>query len=434
MTIKVARSRTLLAGLLSLCLLCLGGMPAHAACAGASTPDCGSTPTPAFDTSGQLWLAYVDGGHVWLTRSDDLGASFETARQVNHEPEEIWADGENRPMLAFGTGGEVFVAWTRRNGAPYGGDIRFARSADGGLSFEAPRTVNDDGLLTSHRFVSMAASPSGALYLAWLDKRDQVAAQAGDRPYVGAALYYTVSTDGGRSFAVNRKVADHSCECCRVALAADGDAGMRVLWRHVFEAGTVRDHAISTLLPEGAATVQRATWDDWRLEGCPHHGPALTEGEGGHHLAWFSNGEQGRGVLYGFFDAASGQTRHTRILDARPNGGHPAIAARGEALSLVWLSFDGVGMNVRLAQSADRGRHWREARVLATSAGAADHPVLLWRGDELFLSWHTALEGYRLLPVPAPEKQAARSPAPAMTEPATPMPAKPGHDGQGHQR
>jgi hypothetical protein len=52
--------------------------------------------------------------------------------------------------------------------------------------------------------------------------------------YRGAAIYAAVSTDGGRSFAPEVRVADYSCECCRIALAADRDGAPIALWRHVF--------------------------------------------------------------------------------------------------------------------------------------------------------------------------------------------------------
>lgn len=380
------------------------GVPAFAACEDlAPSPSCGAAPSALFTPDGTLWVSFVDAGHVWLSRSTDQGRSFSTASRVNTEPEKIYADGENRPVIGMGRDDTLFVAWTRDTEAAYSGDIRFTRSRDGGASFEAVRTINDDGLLTSHRFVALRTARDGTLYLAWLDKRDQVAALAEGKNYAGAALYYTLSTDNGASFLPNRKVADHSCECCRIALADADDGAVQAFWRHLFEDGAVRDHAIVRLDRAGDAQLQRATQDDWRIEGCPHHGPALQASETGWHLAWFSNGKRQRGVLYGHFDKATGSTQGVQTLDAQPAGGHPAILAQGKQLWVVWKRFDGRHMQLMLSQSSDAGTSWSTPRALLQTSGAADHPQLLAEGRQAWLAWHTADEGYRLLPLdPAP--------------------------------
>ncbi|MEN8180020.1 MAG: hypothetical protein ABFS39_15570 [Pseudomonadota bacterium] len=62
------------------------------------SPHCGQTPTPAFDKQGRLWLAFAQHGHVYLTHSDDLGASFSPPLAVNRTPEPISSDGENQPQ------------------------------------------------------------------------------------------------------------------------------------------------------------------------------------------------------------------------------------------------------------------------------------------------------------------------------------------------
>lgn len=376
--------------------------PVQADCgAAAPTPHCGSTPSLQFDAEGRLWAVFVSGEQVWLSSSRDLGEHWETAVAVNDSSEPIYADGENRPVLALDNTGGIFVAWTRRNAEAYSGDIRFARSLDGGASFGPVRTVNDDGLLTSHRFVSLTRTPSGVLYLAWLDKRDLVAAQAEGRDYVGAALYYTLSQDAGASFIVNRKVADNSCECCRIALAPDGKDTAAVFWRQVFDDGRVRDHAIAQLALDAAHNFARATQDDWQLDGCPHHGPALSVAEDGVHLAWFTNGTQQQGVVYGYRAAGAAQTTQVRVLDARPAGGHPVVHASGDQVQVLWTSYDGEAMRLLRAVSTDAGRRWQDAQVVLSTQGASDHPFILQLDEKVWAGWQTADEGLRLLPLQA---------------------------------
>ncbi|MCB1953923.1 MAG: exo-alpha-sialidase, partial [Rhodocyclaceae bacterium] len=191
--------------------------------------------------------------------------------------------------------------------------VRFARSLDGGRHFDEPLTVNDDHAPISHRFDAMARDGRGRIYLTWLDKRDLSAAQAGGTDYAGAAVYYAVSEDNGASFTANRRLVDHSCECCRIAVDVDPDDRLVVLWRHVFPVD-LRDHAIARLDSDAATTdvrPVRATDDGWRIDGCPHHGPDLSlsklAGQAHRaHITWFTQGDKNRGLYYGRYDLDRG--------------------------------------------------------------------------------------------------------------------------------
>ncbi len=111
--------------------------------------------TAAFDARGRLWLATVEDGHVVLRHSNDMGKTFSVLVRVNPASERIAADGENRPKLAFGKHGEVYVSWTQSLDVPFAGHVRFAYSRDGGATFSPPVTVNDDRAPISHRFDSL---------------------------------------------------------------------------------------------------------------------------------------------------------------------------------------------------------------------------------------------------------------------------------------
>ena len=225
----------------------------------------------AFDARGGLWAVAVEGPHVVLRRSMDVGNSWSAARRVNAAAEPIGAEGDARPKIALGAGGEVYVTWTRPLGKPYTGEIRFARSLDAGRSFGMPLTVHGDRQEITHRFDALTVARDGKLFIAWIDKRDPVKA---GKAYRGAAVYFAVSDNRGASFRGDYKLADHSCECCRIALLPRGDGSVLALWRHVFEPN-VRDHALALMHADGCATgLRRATFDDWAVDVCPQHGPS----------------------------------------------------------------------------------------------------------------------------------------------------------------
>lgn len=405
--------------LLSLCLpLTLHAASGHGGHAGAAaslvpacqggvalpSPHCGRTPTAAFDAHGRLWLVFSQNGHLYLTRSDDLGQTFEPPLAINRVPEQIADDGENRPKLLLGSAGEVYVSWTLKTPGRYSGDVRFARSLDGGASFDPPLTVNDDRALISHRFDSLVSDSRGRLYIVWLDKRDLAAATAAGDEYAGAAVYFAVSADRGASFAGNRKLVDHSCECCRIALDVDADDRVVVLWRHVYPVN-LRDHAIARIVPDSAPIAMqpvRATDDGWQVDGCPHHGPDLSlsraaDANGKAHITWFTQGTKNRGLMYGRYDLDAGRLELQQSIDAAAAASRPQVLATAQRVWRAWKGFDGEATVLMVSDSADEGATWLPARAVARTSSGSDHPDLLAAGGAVYLSWHTQAEGYRLI-------------------------------------
>ncbi|MCK9283194.1 MAG: exo-alpha-sialidase [Rhodocyclaceae bacterium] len=339
----------------------------------------------AISPAGALWLIGLDAsGQLYTQTSDDLGHHWQAPRTLDIGGDTVSAEGENRPKIAFGADGNVVIAYTRPLSRPYTGEIRMLRSVDGGERFSAPATVHRDRQLITHRFESIAFDRRGVLHTVWIDKRDQAA--AGKAGYRGAAIYRNESRDGGASFGPDIKLADHSCECCRIALAPAPGGGMAAFWRHVF-APEIRDHAFAVLGTEAAAPV-RATEDDWTLAACPHHGPAIAVAErGGYHAVWF--GER----------AGQAAVRYGRLgNDGRPAGApldipdayaeHADIAARDGMLVIAWRSFDGMQTRLRAWVSNDDGAHFR-LRDLASSAEENDYPRLLSTPAGIRVLWRT---------------------------------------------
>lgn len=390
----------LLATALALPLFGAGPALAHDAAMhqGASRPARAELATAAaFGPDGQLYAVSKDGGHLQLIRSHDDGNRWSAPIRVNAEPEPIAADGDSQPRIAFNRDGDLLVSWTKPLPRPYTGEIRLARLPAGAAAFDAPITVHRDRAEITHRFQNILAGPDGRVTAVWIDKRDQEAAKAKREPYRGAAIYAAVSTDGGRSFAPETRVADHSCECCRIALAADRDGAPVALWRHVF-APDERDHAIARLKPDGSPErVDRATYDRWRVDACPHHGPALAVDEAGtRHATWF-NVKDGEGRV--FYGRIGVNTVKGQIPVGGPRAAHADIATAGGVLAIVWKEFDGEQNRLRGMRSTDGGQHFETFEIAATP-GAADQPRALVKGDKLYAFWRQANEGFRLYPLP----------------------------------
>jgi hypothetical protein len=375
------------------------GHAGHGGQQGAASAGSKRAPAPALnasvaaDAKGVLWAVRKDGEHVVVHHSADRGQTWSAPQRVNPVPEAVAADGDNRPKVATGREGAIYVSWTSPRAKPYTGDIRFARSIDGGASFASPVTVHADRQEITHRFDSLAVDAAGRVFVTWIDKRDQEIAKAAKRPYRGAAIYAAVSADRGASFGGDRRVAEHSCECCRIGIAPRPEGGVTLLWRHVFEPN-VRDHALADLDADAMpGTLVRATIDDWRIDACPHHGPSLVrDGRGRLHGVWFTQGAGREGIHYGRL-APDGQA--VRIDAPRRVGGpaaaHADLAVDGDRVAVVWKEFDGKRTRLLALRSDDGGNTWREASLTATE-GPSGQPQVLAAGGEFLAFWPTATD------------------------------------------
>ena len=385
--------------------------PGHAGGHAHSTPAAGTNDLradAAFDSEGRLWMVRTRYGFLEVRRSDDLGRSWEDPIHVTAQPEPVDPGGDARPKVLPAPGGRLFVSWTRPLAKPYTGEIRLARSLDGGRSFEPPITVHRDRAEITHRFDAMALDRAGRLFVAWIDRRDALAAAAAAKPYRGAALYFAVSDDGGATFRGDFKAADHTCECCRVALVPAAGRGVLALWRHIFEPN-VRDHAIANLREDGTADqLRRVTADDWRVDACPHHGPSLVEDERGRrHAVWFTATAAGGRAAYGRLGPGPGPEAK-RLLGGKL-AAHADLAVAGNMIVTAWKEFSSGHNLLKLAVSEDDGVTWRDT-VLDETEGGCSQPRVLIRGGTFFVFWNTGT-GPSLHAIPGAGSPNAAKPA-----------------------
>lgn len=348
----------------------------------------------ALDDSGRLWLARVENQQLWVSWSNDGGQRFSRPVAVSSEPEDISANAENRPKIAVARDGTVLLSWSQSLPKRFTGNIRFARSTDGGRSFSTPITLNDDGRIGSHSFDSLAIAGEGRVAVAWLDGRDRDAVLETGGTFAGSSVYFAQSADNGAHFSANRKLTEHTCECCRTSLAWTTE-GPVALWRNLYGTNT-RDFALANL---DTGKVRRATDDEWQIDACPHHGGGLAvDGRGALHLVWFTQGKTRQGLFYKRI-AGGRESPPMALGNPAAQAGHATVAAAGSMVLVTWREFDGRAYVARVMHSADGGVSWSAPLRLAESGGAADYPLPLTDGKQALVVWNSAAEGVRVLPL-----------------------------------
>ncbi|MEO8258122.1 MAG: sialidase family protein [Acidobacteriota bacterium] len=124
------------------------------------------------------------------------------------------------------------------------------------------------------------------------------------------------------------------CYCCKTAVASGSDGSLFAAWRHVYP-GNVRDIAF-TVSRDGGRTFAapvRVSEDRWVLDGCPENGPAMAADAANRlHLVWptlVDSPAPGREPTLALFYAVSSDGRRFTAREPIPTEGlprHPQIA------------------------------------------------------------------------------------------------------------
>lgn len=174
--------------------------------------------TLAVDADGNLYVVGADFGGLVVTKSSnaqipgsnidweftssvDLDGSLTGWTPVNPQGllGQAWIDVD----ISGGAGhGNVYVlASVERNSNNDPGDVMFAKSIDGGLTFSAPIKINTDSGTSDYQWMgTMSVAPNGRIDVIWLDTRD---APSNTHDSV---LYYSFSEDEGETWSDNEAI------------------------------------------------------------------------------------------------------------------------------------------------------------------------------------------------------------------------------------
>jgi hypothetical protein len=348
--------------------------------------------TAAFGPDGRLWRVVPEKHHVYVDYSTDLGKTFSTPVLINTQAQQIKVSGENRPGIAVDRSGRIYVIYAAEGAQPV--TVYFSMSPDNGRSFSTPAPLSDKASEANSFQGRLALSPSGQAYVFWHDERDRT-----DWKQPGNAIYYATINGQGNPITAH-KLSDNLCECCRIAAAFDNDAQPVVLARFIYPTG-IRDHGLIKMQTTSDKPLEwRVTFDQWAIEACPDHGPAIAISDDKYHIVWFTQGSARQGLFYAY-SADRGQHFSTPLAFGSPEKlpSHPDILAKGKHIILTWTEFDGTKTQLLVMQSHDGGHTWLPAKSIAESTAEVDFPFLLSTHENIFVSWNSKHAGYRLIPV-----------------------------------
>ena len=159
-------------------------------------------PAMAIHDLNNLYFAYIafsrtqdDAGGVFVSKSADGGLTWNAPVTVTLNTLYVFHDKEYIAVDASGSqyDGNVYVTWTRfGTGYP----IYFSRSIDGGASYSTPVQISDSNLTSCQGSVP-AIGPNGEVYVVWYN-------------YDTSAIRFARSLDGGVTWGGRTQVASVS--------------------------------------------------------------------------------------------------------------------------------------------------------------------------------------------------------------------------------
>ena len=358
--------------------------------------ECANAATPFFTQDGKLLLAWTANGVVAVAQSSDLGKTFSPPVKIAEHGKSLDAGADARPQIVADKQGNVFLAYAFFKDANWNAQINTTRSTDGAKTFTKPESLVNDS--SSQRFPSVLIKPDGDIFISWIDKRLVSAAKQGGQNRLGGSIAYSFSQDGGKNFQAERFANESSCECCRIGSSLDPKGNPVLAYRAIFPGG-IRDQASQVISDSGTGPIRKVAEDNWKTDACPHHGPSIAvSNDGTFHVAWYTQGSKRSGVFYAnSTNQGATYSKPTRIGAESANVSRPYLLALGQQVWLVWKEFDGVQSSIYLKESSDDGRTWAAPKILSSTAGYSDHPLLLAQGNQVFLSWLTRNDGYQLI-------------------------------------
>jgi hypothetical protein len=347
-------------------------------------------PATAAAADGTFYVAWVNHdakqADVMLVHFNHDGAMQGAPVRVNRQQGVATAWRGDQPSVAVAPDGAVYVLWTARveSGDKHGTDIYLSASNDRGQSFASEVKVNDDKQVNAHGMHSLAVAADGRIYAAWLDERNVHTPKPsmkaeGHHMESNRDLFVSYSTDGGRTFSANRKVASEACPCCKTSLAVSADGTLYAGWRQVLP-GSFRHIAVASSTDGGASFSKPIIVSDdrWVLQGCPVSGPSLSvdRASGSLKVVWYAAGEGDAPGVYFAESKDKGQTFTPRQLVSQESvRGTPSLTANQIAL---WQTAETAETKMRQLGNA--------GTALSVAAGA-ELPAGVYSNGKLFVAY-----------------------------------------------
>lgn len=241
--------------------------------------------------------------NFYFARYNPQTAKFEAKKSIPID-QNASIHEEGMPKLAVKSDGSLFAMFetsTPIEGSKWGlGDIKFTQSFDGGETWTDSKSIAPEDIKEgkSASFSNLIRLVDGEIGIAWLSTAD---VDKGNE-YKGRPVKFAKTLPNGK-IGQAEIIDPHGCECCRTAVATNDENEIFVAYRNLLP-GSVRDISMvsNTNSSAGFSSPVSFSNDHWKVDGCPHNGPALTFVNHAVYATWYTNAAKHEGVNFAELD------------------------------------------------------------------------------------------------------------------------------------
>ncbi|MCA6075524.1 exo-alpha-sialidase [Fulvivirga sedimenti] len=332
------------------------------------------------DISGNTFLSWTTtrGEIAQLRYTRYLGNKQWSEIQTIAEGADWFVNWADFPSLVTSQGEIIFAHYLQKTDpGTYNYDIYLRRSADGGISWSTPFTLNEDGVPAEHGFVSMV--PSGTdVFISWLDGRNTTGSHGEGAMTLRAAILGSDGTRKGEWELDNRV-----CDCCQTAAAITA-RGPVVVYRDRSE-NEFRDMAIVRFVNNKWTDPVLIYRDGWMVEGCPVNGPQISALENTVAIAWFTAANDKPEVKL-IFSNDGGQSFNApvRINENSPIGRVDIELIDSTRAFVTWMEGAAIRGAIVTADGYVQSRYLIASSSESRSSG---FPRITRRAEEIIIAW-----------------------------------------------
>lgn len=296
---------------------------------------------------------------------------------------------EGMPKIAFKGNGAIIATFETSlpvPGTKWGkGDIEYSLSADKGKTWTKPTSVQASYPFEgSIGFSNTLRLDNGEIGIVWLGSNP--------RPVAGRPVMFAKTTSKG-GFDKGVLVDSVACECCRIALSADGNGDIKLAFRNLLP-GSVRDISIARSDDYGQTFTRPVSFSDdqWVIDGCPHAGPAVVSNNQKAFAAWYagSSAHENAGIYYAELDKKD-NTITKRMIASDGKFIQLCLMPGGERIvgyNETYRSGDSIYNKIVIGKINETGYFSKEVTLprshgfypVVASAGN-DHAVIAWKDE-----------------------------------------------------
>jgi hypothetical protein len=319
-------------------------------------------------------MFYIPGGITAGEDNENYDVIFSKGQMVNIDTE----GSEWKPSIVAGNDGEIYVAWSSYFNGIY--NIHFSKSSDYGKTFSDEVVVTDNN--TGYKKnPSIDVDDNGIIYIVWDDTRHNDGENR---------VYFSKSTDGGKTFGTNIRVTDESSQTSwpvypKIAVSAQGKI-------YVVMQDT-RDHYHALYFARSTNGGQSFDSnikinDEERM--VSSHTMDIDENEN-IYVAWMYIGYDKTIYFSRSTDKGQSFSTNERLFDENLNQSNPNLKVSGNGNIYIAYSKDNFkeDWGIYLTKSNDMGNSFTESGMISKNVSGPTGPKIdIYNNDTIHVIWN----------------------------------------------